>query len=269
MDVKLTFAFGHLVGNGIQKLLSGDSLQNVILEELLAWPLPLEYENEKQKKSFYLGVGALIAFENLKEDQFADWEVAEFNGRKACELGFKITMPNGMIFRGFIDLVLRHRISGAIRVLEVKTSSANTISEEMYKNSSQALGYSVVVDKIAPEVSDYEVLYLPWLTKHFIYSPMLFTKSLDSRVSWLLDILLESQRIQSYQEVSHFPKHGESCLSRFGKVCGFYNVCNMNPKFLAKPYNPTEDKETKVVYDFEFTFEELLESQQAKLVGGN
>jgi len=49
----------------------------------------------------------------------------------AVELSFIISLPNGFKYRGFVDAVLRHKTTGAIVVLEVKTTGY-CISEQCY-----------------------------------------------------------------------------------------------------------------------------------------
>jgi hypothetical protein len=264
----LTFAFGHTVGEGIQKLICGVSLNQVILNALLTWETYYTAENLKQNKSIWQAIYALKLFsEQMDFLGFSEWQAAEYNSRPAAELGFRIAFEEypGVYFRGFVDLVMKHRTKPLVRVLEVKTSSSTSISSEAYKNSAQGTGYSVVLDKISPESSSYEVLYLIYLTKEYRFELMSFNKSLDDRAAWLLETLLEVQRIDSYQKVEHFPKHGESCSGKYYSSCKYFQSCDLSIKYMANPYVKENDPETKKIYDFEFSFEDLFETQQSRV----
>ena len=177
----ITFAFGHIVGEGIQDVMDNMEEDTIIWKMFLGWHANLEDRNQKQNKSFYLAVLAIQRFIALRASGFlSDYELLSYNGRSAKELSFRIELPNGFYFRGSVDAVLRHKVSGKILVLECKTSSSTNLNPTTYKNSSQAVGYSVVLDVVAPEISDYDVLYLVYLTKDMAYEQLRFNKNLSS-----------------------------------------------------------------------------------------
>lgn len=268
-STSVTFAYGHAMGEGIaQYLVNRATLQDdaafdkAVWAMFLNWDADLLGENLKQKKSFLRAVAALMQFRDLVSQGFlADgYEVAYFNGKPAAELSFRIDLGNGFYFRGSVDLVLKHTESGQYLILENKTSSANYVNHYSYKNSAQAIGYSVILDTIAPGVSSYGVQYLVYMTKLERFEAFDFPKTFRQRVQWLQDLLWDKRTIM---DMSNFygldgvwPVRGESCTD-FGRVCDFMDICGMDTSTLASPLLETHLVENKE-YDFEFTLQELL-----------
>lgn len=257
----ITFAYGHAVGEGIQEYLIHKDLTKALWVMFHKWEVDLFDENEKQKKSFFEAVAALMQFDGLCQDGLlSDYEVVWFNGKPAAELSFRIHLPH-TTYRGFIDLVLRHVITGELLILELKTSSANYINHYQYKNSAQAIGYSVILDKIAPGTTGYSVLYLVQLTKLGRYEVFEFPKTYHQRALWLKDRLWDEGIIMNlvkfYGNYGIWPTHGESC-TRFGRTCDFMDSCHLQTEHLMAPLRENQLEED-TVYDFEFTLEELLE----------
>lgn len=272
----ITFAFGHVVGEGIQNILVGWDWNKILIQAFLGWHADLEASNEKQKKSFFTAVYCLQQFKALRDGGFLDeYEVAEFNGKPASELSFRIKFPQS-VFRGHVDLVLRHRITGELLVLELKTSSANYVQASNYKNSAQAIGYSVVLDKIEPNATSYGVLYLVYLTKLERFEPFEFPKTYHQRALWLRDRLVDDETVaRLIREEGNYgiwPMHGESCNS-FGRDCEYMDICQLETKYQMKLLNLSHlkdlNRETGLeqVYDFNIDLSELLEAQERQSHG--
>ena len=175
----ITFSYGHIVGEGIQLALEGRTESEIIWRMFQGWKPDLYAENIKQSKSFAHALYAVQKFKAMRDQGFLDgYELVYYNGKPACELSFIISLPNGFKFRGFVDAVLKHSITGEVVVLECKTSSATTLNSATFKNSSQAIGYSIVLDVIFPELSSYKVIYLVYSTKQLCYDVLDFTKVL-------------------------------------------------------------------------------------------
>lgn len=259
----VTFAYGTAVGVGVQSVLENKSEKEVIMDTFLSWDVDLLHETPRQKKSFWLALFAVQKFMSLKENGFLEeYELVYYKDKPAVELSFQICLPNGFKYRGFVDAVLRHKISGDIMVLECKTSSG-TANSAMYKNSGQALGYSVVLDILFPEMSSYVVLYLVYETKSYEYRELPFKKSLLQRALWLQELLVDSKMIELYESYTTYPMHGESCFDFF-RECEYLSLCTLDTNNLTKPL--TEDimkkvKEDEKNYDFNLDFYDLVEAQ--------
>jgi len=259
----VTFAFGHVVGEGIALSLQGLSEDEVIWKMFLGWHTDLFDQDEKLNKSFWQAVIAIKRFQSIRNSgALKDYELVYYNGAPACELSFAINFPDGFRLRGFVDAVLRHRYSGKVLVLECKTTGSATVNPASYKNSSQAIGYSIVLDAIFPDLSSYEVLYLVYNTKSGEYLPLPFEKTFLQRALWIRELLLDIESIKMYEEAGVYPMHGESCYTFF-RECEYLNTCTLSTEALTKPCTPEE--EDKVDYQITLSLSDLLEAQFNKV----
>lgn len=263
----VTFAYGHVVGLGIQLVLQELSETEIFLQCFLAWEADLEARDDKRKKNFYLAMVAVQKFVALRNQGYLnEYELVYHNGKPAVELGFLIYLPDGFIYRGYVDAVLRHRITGEVLVLECKTSSATNLNPASYKNSAQAVGYSVVLDVLFPDLSSYKVLYLVYTTKDLEYTPLPFDKSYLSRALWIRELLLDVETIKLYEAADCYPMRGESCL-RFYRECEYLNLCTLSTARLTTAL--TEEHTAKIAEDHEkytikVTIQDLINAQLEK-----
>lgn len=259
-EENVTLAFGSVVGLGIQCVLENKPMTQVVWEMLLAWKLPDLYaEEEKTKKSFFLAIFAVQQFSAINNSALVDYELAYFQGKPAVELSFRISLPDGFKYRGFVDVVLRHKVTGKLLVLEVKTTGAKSVTEANYKNSGQALGYSLILDAIAPHESEYEVWYLVYMSSMQQYEILQFRKHYSDRAFWIQELLMDVERIQYYGAQGRFPSYGESCYDFF-RVCEFYSNCQMSTALLELAYDP-ETMADKNEYLLELSLLDLVQSQ--------
>ena len=254
----VTFAFGHVVGDGIQDVMMGLSEEDVILRMFLGWHADLEDRNEKQVKSFYHAVAAVQQFKHIRDNGFLDdYELMEYEGKPAAELSFLIELPDGFQMRGSVDAVLRHRESGEIMVLECKTSSASSLNPANFKNSAQGIGYSIILDVIAPEVSSYKVLYLVYLTKQMCFEPLPFIKSHTQKAQWIQELLLDVEILKLYENTGVYPMYGGSCTAWF-RDCEYLQVCTLSTKHIVPPRNDDVIVETNSTYKGEYSIKLTL-----------
>jgi hypothetical protein len=267
LESSVTFAYGHLVGLGIQLHLEGKTESEILWQLFLFWKPDLYADNPKQNKSFWLAVAAVQQFVSLRFNGFlSDWELVYHEDKPACELSFAVILPNGFRYRGFVDAVLRNKVDGRIMVLEVKTSSATNLNQASYKNSAQAVGYSVVLDHLFPELSSYEVMYLVYLSKAMSYEQLPFRKSYLQRALWIQELLLDCELITLYEGAGVYPMHGESCLPFF-RECEYLQTCTLSTARLTKPLSAEEELELdkrEAEYQIVVGVEDLIKSQLAK-----
>lgn len=260
----VTFAFGSAVGIGLQSTLESKSETQILMDVFLGWDTDLLDNNPRQKKSIWEAVLATQRFMTLRNEGYLqEYELVYWEGKPAIELSFRITLPNGFTYRGYVDAVLQHKETGEIIVVEAKTSSGSAQSAQ-YKNSGQALGYAVVLDKIFPALSAYEVLYLVYETKSREYAPLVFEKSLLQRALWLQELLLDCHHVELYEEYQVYPMHGESCYDFF-RECEYLGLCTLSTDRLVKPFTEKDKaKLEKESYTFELDFYDLVQSQLSK-----
>ena len=262
----VTFAYGHAVGVGVQSTLENKAETQIFIDTFLAWDTDLLDSNPKQKKSFWEVMFSIQKLLSMRESGYLnEYELVYYENKPAVELSFQIILPNGFKYRGFVDAVLRHKETGAIVVLECKTSSGQPSSAQ-YKNSGQALGYSIVLDILFPTLSSYTVLYLVYHTKTREYIELPFEKSLLQRALWLQELLIDSMHIELYEELGTYPMHGENC-NDFFKPCEYLGLCTLSTENLIKPLtqrmlDKIQDDEEN--YMFTVDFYDLVEAQIAK-----
>lgn len=263
----VTFAFGHVVGEGIQLAFQELSEEEIIWRMFLMWDVDLLDNNPKQAKSFWEAIQAVQMLISMRDNGFLkDWELAYVDGKPCCELSFLIHFPGGFKYRGFVDAVLRHKITGEIKVLECKTTGQSTVNAATYKNSAQAIGYSVVLDHLFPELSSYEVLYLVYKTKQREYDPLPFTKSYLQRALWIRELMLDIDVIQMYEEAGIYPMHGESCFD-FYRECEYLYTCTLSTEKLT---DALTEEDVRIIksgwdeYQIHITLTDLITSQLKK-----
>lgn len=271
----ITFAFGHIVGEAIQLALTpGISEDQIIWKMFLTWHADLFASDEKACKSFWDGVVALKRFMSLREaGLLADYELVYFQGKPACELSFCINFPDGFRYRGHVDAVLTHKISREVLVLECKTTKTKSLNPNTYKNSAQAIGYSIILDSIFPELSSYHVLYLVYQTISREFTQIPFRKTYLQRALWIRELLLDIEKIKMYEEAQIYPMHGESCVTysveteKESKVwigdCEYINTCTLSNEHITMKC--TAEMEDKTEYQVNLTLADLLNTQLEKV----
>ena len=261
-DTQLTFQFGHTVGEGIQLLLSGKSLAETIWISFIKWKQDILADDPKRKKSFALAIIAIQKFDALRKAGFLkEYELVYYQGKPAVELGFRIHLPGGFKYRGFVDVVLRNKETGEVLVLEIKTSSGAVFASS-YKNSAQAIGYSIILDFLFPKLSSYKVLYLVYKTKELEYEPVIYNKSYLQRALWIEELLLEIDRLELYEKRGVYPMHGESCVGKFYRECKYLGICTMSTEKLTSPISEEGLKTLEAEkYDAEVSIMDLIKTQ--------
>lgn len=272
---QVTFSLGHVVGAGLQDVLQHKDLDTIYWNAFLTWEADLMAEDTKMRKSFWEAMLAIERFQYIRESTLLDdYELVYYTPANseddvavpAVELSFIIHLPNGFKYRGFVDAVLRHKVTGAIKILEVKTTGSASINPATFKNSAQAIGYSIVLDVLFPSLSSYEVLYLVYMTKSREYFPLPFKKSYLQRALWIQELLLDCETIKLYENAGVYPMHGESCFNYY-RECDYLNTCTLSTSLLTTPLS--QEQEAKILEDhaafhISLSVEDLIEAQLAK-----
>lgn len=264
------FLYGHAVAAGVQSFIAFGDKERALLDCFLAWNGSLDTVKEKSKKSIWFAVAAVEKFVVLSPSLLRGWEIAmipDSTGqlKPAVELAFSVDLENGYQYLGHIDLVLVNTTTAKLMVLELKTTSFNTINEATYKNSDQAIGYSIVLDSLATRLNldskNYTVFYLVYKTGSQEFEPLLFLKSRADRATWLHDMLVDCTILDVYRQQQHFPMRGESCFSFF-RPCEYFGICNLQG-FTSKAADLVASTSgTKVDgVDYYFTLSEVIASE--------
>lgn len=264
----ITYAYGHVVGSGIQHILQGMDMGMVMWKAFLEWDVDLLASNDKQNKSFFGAMHALRQFAyGVAGGYLKDYELVYYEGKPACELSFAILLPDGFVYRGSVDAVLRHRVTGKVVVLECKTTATKRVNPAQYKNSAQAIGYSIVLDSIFPSLSSYEVYYPVYQATAEEWTVIPFEKSYYMRALWIRELLLDVETIKLYEEAQIYPMRGESCYDFF-RECEYLQHCTLSTSLLTEPLSELDvikiDTELEEKWQIKVTIDDLIQAQLAK-----
>lgn len=269
-EENITFTFGHVVGEGVQGFFAGKEYNDVIWQMYLRWAVDLFADNTKQHKSFWYAVQAIrklyAGWELFEEYEPVYYTNAAGELVPAVELGFLVDCPDGFKYRGFVDVVVRNKYTGEIVVIEVKTTSSRSLNAAQYKNSAQALGYSVILDNIVPGYSSYKVIYLIYCTTEEEWEQMHFSKSLLQRARWIQQMMLDIEIIKMYSVAGYFPQHGESCYD-FYRECKYFGNCGLETKFISQPLTAKvleKLAEAEREFSIKLSIQDLIHSQLSK-----
>ena len=251
-------SFGHGYGEFIATYMATGSFELAALDGWLAYYPIIETDNKSQATLYHLMQNSLDEMDKLREE----WEVAEFNGIPACELSFRLDIDDTFYYVGYIDVVLKHRVTGKYCVLENKTTGLQLHDlAPMYKFSGQALGYSIVVDEIAGEgQADYDVLYLVGrlgktpFTETTRAEQHRFGKNLQDRLEWFLTLGQDVNHLHGCLQTGNFPRRAQGCL-KFNRTCNHFGSCH-----LRSADNYREIEKDEIEYQFHYNLEDLIES---------
>lgn len=263
--------FGDAVGIAIQEMLTHGDKNKATFAVFMAWKSSIDDDaGERDKKTFWHALYAIDKFDLLLKTVLAKYELIAINGRPATEVGFSLALGDGYFYRGFIDAVLRHKVTGEIVVLENKTTKFKNLHEAMYKNSGQGLGYSLVLDVLThefevAETSSYKVIYCAYKSTALEFEVFNFTKSHTQRALWIKNMLHDVRLIEDFAIDNYFPGYGESCYDFF-RPCEYLDLCNLSTERLIggtiEAHPAKEDDASK--YDYHFDLEQVIESQLAR-----
>lgn len=251
---------GSALGNGLQALLAGKSLEVAAWHAYKAWTFPeasrsISIFEASKKKSFSMVLNHLEKYSKTLPFMQDGWQLWVLpNGRAATEVGFRLKLPTGDYYRGWIDAILsRTDERGELELcaLEIKSSGFREPNPAMFQNSFQGFSYGAVVDAISHRRNDLQTFFvctfpeIEQLCLNFYRTP-------KDKLSWLPALGLDIQAIAGYKEQNHFPMRGESCFNYF-RPCKALGICN-----LARTGKYIEQPEDTRHYDFEWTLEELV-----------
>lgn len=141
-----------------------------------------------------------------------------------------IVLPDGrgIAFVGFIDAIMRNVINGRYRTTDIKTHRRSLHdATAKYRFDDQQTPYGLIVEHIQGNaIDEFEVLYLD--TYVDVLEPRVqlypFARSKDDVQEWLLNRVLQFQKIQRSLETDYFPRTSGGCLF-YNKPCYFLEPC--------------------------------------------
>lgn len=235
--------FGHAFGAGVQELFrTSGNLERAVVACFAAWSVDINESIPKDKKSLWHCINMVINWYEFQYPAFDEWQLAP-NG---VELHFLIEVSPQYDYQGHIDLVIQHRETLELAVLEIKTTNKD-VTRATYENSNQTGGYQVVLNSLAHQLgvgNSRKVFYVVAIPKYafdlehnFGFNVIPFTKTPSDNITFLHGILLDIRQIEMYKEAKMFPKRGEHC-ENFMRTCHFFGTCDT---LVSSVFNPDID----------------------------
>lgn len=278
----VTFAYGHAVGAGVQYTIAGYSLPKMLVRVLQEYDYPMDTvgtaneirSNKSLWSALMMSAKFWHAYNNKQLVNLNGWEIAKFKGEAgkelvAVELTFVIDLGDGFTYEGHVDLILYNPVLNRYLIVELKTTGSKVVDEASYRNSAQALGYSVVVDTIAGDLkasASFDVLYYVAKSVDESFIPLVFTKTPEDKAKWIMSIITDKRTIEMYEDLGFYPQYGESCYNFFRR-CDYYGRCHQdNSVFDAMTKTARNmDSVTYTVMEsptFFFTLDEIIARQE-------
>ena len=230
---------GKALHAGTQDYIVSRDVDSAMWALMKTYPHVESFTQAKDDRSLWAAMSTQEAI--IEQDVFGDYEVSmivrpdgltvpAIEVPYAIELkGIVLSDGRGVKHVGYIDAIMRHKGSGVHRTLDVKTHRGYEKDRSPeYQFSGQQVPYGLVVDHVAGQTAGhFEVLYLDAkvdLTDPIV-TPYVFEKTRADVEEWLVDTVLQVQRIQKAMEMNHFPRTANGCTS-FNKPCHFFNICD-------------------------------------------
>lgn len=254
--------FGKAFGAGVQSYFQHQDQDKALFD---CW---INYYPEEEIEGKKTVMRSLIALQKCfpsLDNLLMEYELVSFEGKPAVELSFRLDIDEEYYFVGYVDLVLRHRFTGQYVVLDIKTTGLNLLDlSPLYKNSGQALGYSITLDQIVGhELSEYGVIYLVAQLGKTLADCKLhtypFDKSLLDRLNWFITLGLDVERLKRMHQLNSFPMRGSSCL-QYMRPCRHFGTCNL--KVFDRPKEPEEDL---IDYQFIYQLDDVIEDHLRRI----
>lgn len=252
---------GKAFGAGVQYYMATGDWDRAILE---CW---LVYNEDYQLPpdiSVWRTLNNMYCAKPQLDKILSEWEIAVFRGRPATELAFKLRFDEKWYYGGSIDLVLRNKTTGRYAIFEVKTTMYWLVDlQPSYKNSGQALGYSIVLDTVAgAEQTDYNVVYLVCRDHKKDFTPDIyvwpFEKTLLDRLNWFIRQGLIYEHVKRMDDIGIWPMSG-NCVT-YNKPCVHFGTCHMT----ASDEEKIVDKD-ETHYDFEYNLQDVIDSHLKRI----
>lgn len=262
-DMSIDLVAGKSFDAGIARYWETNSFEEAVAAAYFAWTFPngpnrqsWSISETSKKKAFYLVVKHLEKYHATRPLEALGFELWYLpNGRPATQVGFRVALPGGKYYRGFIDAIFRSKVDGIFAPIEVKTSGLDDTPRAIYQNSFQGISYSFVTDYITGIANPIQYNFVAEFPKceQQLFD---FYRSPQNKVSWLPSLAYDCQDLERYIANEHFPMNGDGCFNYF-RPCKHLGVCDLSRTNAYREHS----EEDPALYDFNFTLEELLDAR--------
>lgn len=252
---------GKSYGAGVQDYMVHQDIDKAVFECYKNY-YPVK---EDDKRTEEVAITLLLSSQSAMDNILMDWEVAYFQDKPAIELSFRLNIDETFYYVGYVDLILKNKYTGQYAITEVKTTTIGLLDiAPLYQNSGQALGYSIILDKIVGEnQASYDVLYLAAQMKRNPFESTIhtlpYTKTIQDRLNWFISLQLDVNRLHEMLDNNVFPMRGQNCL-QYMRPCKHFGTCSLHGLDTYKPY-----EEDAVDYQFTYKLDEVIQDHLNRL----
>lgn len=271
------FAFGHAVGSGFQAALIGCDLETCYYECIINYSASsfIELDARIKKKLFHAMIAVRECY-RIAQRIRNDYDVVELMIDGVPFIGiepeFSIRFNESANYNGHIDVLLCHKVSKVPKVIEIKTTTLQSVHPSQYSNSNQVKGYSLAVKYLQfagylTETDYVDVEYHVYKSgKGEWETPLLLRYSHLDVIGYLKDLNTKLKVMDLYQTLDNFPMNGSAC-NNFFRACEFYNTCHWPTERFAKDerFNKTKELNLSVSYDQFKEFEVWLHKNMIEI----
>jgi hypothetical protein len=234
---------GKAIHAAVQHYLIHGDPDAALWQLMIHFPYLWEYNQTRDDRSLEASISTLD--EIIDSCDMTEWELVSIRLEDgsvvpAIEVPFEIRLKGlklsdgrQICYTGWIDAIMRHKGTGLIRTLDIKTHrSSLRDATAKYKYDTQQIPYGIIVEHMqGNEVDEFEVLYLDCYID--LVEPRVtlypFLKIQDDLQEWMLDTYLEIQRIQRAHKMNHFSRARGGCLA-WNRPCYFLDVCEIRDR---------------------------------------
>lgn len=229
---------GSALHAGYQNYLVTQDEDQAIWAFMREFPFELELMEDNDYRSFYACLATLTRM--FEEGSMNEYEIATIINDKgvevpAIEVPFELRfdnyrLPDGraIAFTGYIDAIMRSRVTGLFRTMDIKTTRAAVKdASAKFKFDSQQLPYGVVVEHISQaSVEEFEVLYLDAYIDLLNPECQLyeFRKTQRDVQEWITNKIIQFEQIQRFSESDYFPRTDSGCMF-WNRPCKYLEPC--------------------------------------------
>ena len=257
---------------------------NAIFALLKHWPWILEeYVRDAKKQSFKdrgLGQAILLLEQIIEQEIWNEWELLNIEGfGLSIEVPWRIVHSSlgtfeaegikgketaRLVSQGKIDWILRNKITGEIRIWDLKNTTRDASAHAAaFRHSGQGIGYGIILEQALGfdwrnnglRVS-YLVANYPTIDKDAQVDVRTYTikpHEIEEGIVILYDRL---EKIKLNCKRGFFPRSIKGCES-FGQVCPYFGICHTrDPRTLRLWFAFEQYEQRDRIYDPIWTFDD-------------
>lgn len=261
-DASIAAEAGKAIHAAFQEWMVSKDMDKAIVRLMLEYPVELEHTDQHGNHTLESAYATLNAL--MHQYKFSEWELAYIRcgdgvERPAIELPFRIRLSGVTVelngkhipveYIGYIDLVLRHRVTGEFKVVDIKTTRRmmkDPTAQYMYDE--QCVPYAIVIEHaLGHKITTFAVEYLMAfvdLTEPKVQS-LPFQKSQQDIMAWGMSLMCDVQQLQQFMRWKWFPRNASACVN-FNRVCQYFELCAVDdPDIIQKMLLVDENAEVQ------------------------